>query len=375
MSSNLSIFNIILVTCTSNCTGPTGMLSNQKNSSTPSGTGFAFLATTMSASPIFIPIASGKGGVGKSFLTGNLAIALAERGHRTIAVDLDLGGSNLHSFLGLPNRFPGIGDYIKTNGGEISDFLVSTDIPNLKFLVGDGKTPFMANITYAQKMKLISQLKSLSADYILLDQASGSAYNTLDFFGMTPVGMVVTTPEYPAVMNMMIFLKSALLRRMDRKMVRNHDIRKHLYEWSAKPIEEQVASVSVLQQHIAEEDEAAGKIVSDILNRFRPRIIINRGDHPDDLEMTDQISKNLSQILCVEADFFGFIFYDKQVGKSVQHRQPYLPNHRDKMTAKNIVRLSERIEKYWKYKVNDSAARLKAQAVKDYQSGLSGSVS
>ena len=63
----------------------------------------------MEASATIIPIAAGKGGVGKSFLTANLAIAMAQLGRQTIAVDMDLGGSNLHSFLGLPNRHPGIG--------------------------------------------------------------------------------------------------------------------------------------------------------------------------------------------------------------------------------------------------------------------------
>jgi flagellar biosynthesis protein FlhG len=42
--------------------------------------------------PKIVPIASGKGGVGKTFLTANLAIALAEAGHPTIAVDMHLGG-------------------------------------------------------------------------------------------------------------------------------------------------------------------------------------------------------------------------------------------------------------------------------------------
>jgi len=56
-----------------------------------------------------IPVAGGKGGVGKSFVTGNLAVALARRGHRTIAVDPDLGNSNLHSLLVLENRYPGWG--------------------------------------------------------------------------------------------------------------------------------------------------------------------------------------------------------------------------------------------------------------------------
>ena len=60
-----------------------------------------------------IPIASGKGGVGKSFVSSNLAMALAQLGHRVIAVDLDFGGANLHSFLGLPNRYPGIGDFLQ----------------------------------------------------------------------------------------------------------------------------------------------------------------------------------------------------------------------------------------------------------------------
>ncbi|NIQ98502.1 MAG: CpsD/CapB family tyrosine-protein kinase, partial [Desulfuromonadales bacterium] len=51
----------------------------------------------MSEDTVIIPVAGGKGGVGKSLLTANLAIALAQAGQKTIAVDLDMGGSNLHS--------------------------------------------------------------------------------------------------------------------------------------------------------------------------------------------------------------------------------------------------------------------------------------
>ena len=52
---------------------------------------------------VIIPVASGKGGVGKSIVTANLAVSLANSGYSTVAVDLDLGGSNLHSYLGLLN--------------------------------------------------------------------------------------------------------------------------------------------------------------------------------------------------------------------------------------------------------------------------------
>ncbi len=54
-----------------------------------------------------IPIASGKGGVGKTIFTANLGIALANKGKTVIAIDLDLGSSNLHTCLGIKNRHPG----------------------------------------------------------------------------------------------------------------------------------------------------------------------------------------------------------------------------------------------------------------------------
>jgi len=128
----------------------------------------------MKSDVTIIPIAAGKGGVGKSFLAANLAIALAELGHRTIAVDLDLGGCNLHSFLGLPNRFPGVGDFLKARSAQLEELLVPTQAPHLSFLPGDGKTPFMANIAYAQKVKLIYHIEKLRAEYIILDLGAGS---------------------------------------------------------------------------------------------------------------------------------------------------------------------------------------------------------
>jgi flagellar biosynthesis protein FlhG len=72
---------------------------------------FTFLKSKMKREDdypgIVIPVASGKGGVGKTFVSANLAIALAELGYRVITVDLDFGGANLHSFLGLSNCHPG----------------------------------------------------------------------------------------------------------------------------------------------------------------------------------------------------------------------------------------------------------------------------
>ena len=55
-----------------------------------------------------IPIASGKGGVGKSLLSANLGIALGKAGKKVVLVDLDLGASNLHLVIGSHSPKAGI---------------------------------------------------------------------------------------------------------------------------------------------------------------------------------------------------------------------------------------------------------------------------
>ncbi|HPE35715.1 MAG TPA: P-loop NTPase, partial [Spirochaetales bacterium] len=51
-----------------------------------------------------IPVASGKGGVGKTVVAANLGLALSALGKTVVLVDLDLGGANLHTVLGVRNR-------------------------------------------------------------------------------------------------------------------------------------------------------------------------------------------------------------------------------------------------------------------------------
>lgn len=208
----------------------------------------------MEATATIIPIAAGKGGVGKSLLTANLAVALAQTGHRTIAVDMDLGGSNLHSFLELPNRNPGIGDYLQARSGTLESLLVTTGIDNLTFLPGDGKTPFMANIPHAQKVKLLSHIKKLPAEYILLDLGAGSSFNTLDFFSISEKGIVITTPEPPAIMNMLVFLKNYLLRNISKSISRDQTLRNFLRELCKRPMEGQITSIRSLRDEIVSED-------------------------------------------------------------------------------------------------------------------------
>lgn len=315
-----------------------------------------------------IPVASGKGGVGKSLLTANLGIALAEMGHPTIAVDMDLGGSNLHSFLGLSNRFPGVGDFLKARSAELQELLVPTNTPNLQFLPGDGRTPFLANIPYAQKIRLISHIVRLPAEYILLDLGAGMSFNTLDFFRLSSHGLVVITPEFPSIMNMLAFLKHVLLRVIEGSFGKNQRIRDLLHSLYKQPMTTQRFSIRALQSEITAIDSEAGKKVTALCNRYRPRIVFNMGEHPDDIKIAKQINGTLQDILSLEADYFGFIFEDSIVRQSIRKRTSLLPYYSDSMAAKGIIRIARRIIRFWDQPVDNSAELLLTHARKDYES-------
>ena len=59
-----------------------------------------------------VAVASGKGGVGKSIVSSSLAIALSATGPRAVAVDLDLGGANLHTLFGAERARRTLRDFL-----------------------------------------------------------------------------------------------------------------------------------------------------------------------------------------------------------------------------------------------------------------------
>ncbi len=308
--------------------------------------------------PTIIPFAGGKGGVGKTFIAANIAIALAEMGHPTVAVDLDLGGSNLHSMLGLVNKYPGIGDFLKARSGALEDMLVPTHTTNLRFISGDGLSPFMANIPYAQKRRLISNIKRLSAKYIILDLGSGTAFNTLDFFRMSQHGFVIYTPEYTSIMNMLGFLKNFVLRMIERNFRSNavvREVMRNMYKLSMK---DKQVDIEAVQSEISSVDLEAGETVSALCREYRPRLVLSMGRYPDEAKEAKNISSNLKKVLSLEIDHFGFVFNDLDVSESIIRKIPFLPNFRKNIGAINILRTAERIVKFGGEPIEDSASLL-----------------
>lgn len=321
----------------------------------------------MARKPTIIPIAGGKGGIGKSVILSGLAISLAKMGYPTVAVDLDLGGSNLHTMLGHQNRYPAIGDFLMKKDKDLSDYLVETDWPALQFIAGDGRTPFMANLNSGHKAKLLRQLQQLPARYVLLDLGAGTSYNTLDFFRIAPVGLVVTTPERPALMNMLTFLKNVLFRNIERQFRQHPTISKRLQEMFAEPITAEKITVERIRDEVESFEKGASRKVDRICKAFKPRIIINIAQHPNDLDLLNNVAVVLRDILSVEIVQFGFIFDDPTVRTAIREGVPLLEYAPDCHAAKGIDHLAVRIARMWDAPLLHSDERLKKYAWKFYE--------
>jgi flagellar biosynthesis protein FlhG len=144
-----------------------------------------------------IVIASGKGGVGKSHLATNLAVALGERGARVLLVDADLSQANLDLLLGVHPRFDL--QHVLSGNKSIEEILV-TGPAGVTLVPAASGVPELADLDDYRREVLLRALSHLEGDYdlMLVDTASGVSKQATSFCLAADDVVVVTTPEMPA---------------------------------------------------------------------------------------------------------------------------------------------------------------------------------
>jgi ATP-binding protein involved in chromosome partitioning len=143
----------------------------------------------------FIAIASGKGGVGKSTVTVNLAVALARQGKRVGLIDSDIYGFSVPDMMGIEERPDQIGDKIK----PVERFGVK--VISMGFFVEDN-SPIVWRGPMLGKMlrNFFAEVEWGELDYLLLDLPPGTGDVALDVHQMIPQSkeIIVTTPHATA---------------------------------------------------------------------------------------------------------------------------------------------------------------------------------
>ncbi|MFW6249669.1 MAG: P-loop NTPase, partial [Alkalispirochaetaceae bacterium] len=269
-----------------------------------------------------IPFASGKGGVGKTLTVANLGVALAQAGKTTILVDLDLGGSNLHTCLGVRNRHSGLGNFIYKQEESMESLVVQTEVPRLFMIPGDALLPGTANLPYFRKLKILEGLEGLVADYVLLDLGSGSAYNTLDFYLSSMMGIIVTTPETTAILNAYIFLKSALIRLVQRSFHHRSAERQVVNDFMQGKIEGTDLTVQAIVDRLSQLSKDSAELAKAQIEKFLPRVVLNMGRSPQDIALGGKLRQIVQNNLAVDVEYIGYLPHSPNMSRSILERQP-----------------------------------------------------
>ncbi len=299
--------------------------------------------TTLSVGPKIISVGGGKGGIGKSFFSANIAICLAKLGHKVAIVDLDLGAANLHTCLGVPCPKIGIFDFVNNRVENLSEIGVPCGVPNLTLYGGGQEFWQQVRPQSVQKIRLISKLQKLDADYVLLDLGAGTHVNTLDFFIFSHAGIVVVVPEPTSIENAYVFLKSVLVRKLQSilKAVRQEGASEQLLAQLSDP-KSSLPPYTLLHTFAQNYPESGQKILQ-LIQMTHLGIVMNQVRTKADADIGQSMTQICKRYFGFSAEFLGAAGFDDAVWKSVRSRKPLCAEVSDSEAARNIQEIAEAI--------------------------------
>ena len=238
-----------------------------------------------------IAVTSGKGGVGKTTLTTNLAVAFTNLGKKVVVIDTDLGTANVDVVLGLTARFH-LGHVI--SGQKSLQDIALTAPGGFVVIPGGSGLQELTQLAEAQFTRVITSFNELEgkADILLLDTGAGISRDVSNFLLAADEVLIVTTPE----------------------------------------------------PHAMTDAYAIIKVMHTLGTTAKKRLIINKVD--GDLEagiIASRLKRVVSQYLQEEMEFLGGIEEDKAISRSLKKQCPLLLLEPNCTPARSIAKIADKI--------------------------------
>lgn len=288
-----------------------------------------------------IAVGGGKGGIGKTLVSANLAIALAQKGARVTLVDLDLGGANLHTCLGVPQPAMTLSDFVTRRTLKLEQLAVPTGVERLSLIAGANDVLDAANPKYQQKQKLIRHLQALQTDYLILDLGAGTHLNVLDFFLIADHGVLVLLPEPTSIENAYRFVKAAFFRRLEQVQER-FEI-EDVVEAALSTREGAARTPFDVVRMVAERDAQLATELQRELQSFRVKIIVNQVRTSADQTVGAAVVSAWKKFFGLEMENLGHIPYDDEAWRAIRKRRPLLLDRPESTAASCLLRIAENL--------------------------------
>lgn len=144
--------------------------------------------------PCVIAVSSGKGGVGKTFISIHLAQRAAGKGLKVLVLDADLGLANVDVMLGLSSK--GSVKQVLDGDAPLADMIVTTE-QGFDVLPGGSGLYELTNLTPTQQQVMLDEMRDAAKDYdlVLIDTGAGIGKNVLYFISAAESALIVLTPD------------------------------------------------------------------------------------------------------------------------------------------------------------------------------------
>ena len=263
-------------------------------------------------------VGGGKGGVGKSLVSILIAIELAQQNKKTILIDTDLGGANLHTLMGIKAPSRTLNDFVTRKYGTMEEICIPTTVKNLQMICGASEILSLANPQYAQKNKIVQSLTHLPAEYVVLDLGAGTSYNVLDFFLIADHPIVVVTPQPISIQNAYGFVRNAVYRRLSRLAYQHTFLQKLIIKAMDPKNDNQMHTIPDLFAAVTQSyNSGVVDQLKSAIGKIRPWIVTNNARDERDHNAGRIIQLVAEKYLTVNVQALGTIHFDPAIDKLV----------------------------------------------------------
>lgn len=238
-----------------------------------------------------IAVTSGKGGVGKTNFTVNLAVTLNNLGHRVVIFDADIGLANVDILLGLTSKY-NISSIL--NGEKDIEDIMLDGPKGLKIIPGGSGIEELIDMNNRKVDILVNQLEKLknSFDFIIIDTGAGLSNTVISFVNAANEVILVTTPEPTSLTDVYAMIKTL-------------NTSSHHTDFN------------IVINRVKNEKEA--NIIFDRLNRVS------------------------NKFLDININKLGFLNESKLVFKAVKRQEPFTSLYPNSLTSKNLIHMANEI--------------------------------
>ncbi|CAM3031183.1 MinD/ParA family protein [Legionella worsleiensis] len=241
-----------------------------------------------------IAVSAGKGGVGKSNVSVNLAVALAQLNKNVMLLDADLGLANVDIMLGLHTKYNL--SHVMQGVCHLSDIILQG--PNgIRVIPSASGTEFMTHLTHAEHAGIIDAFNELTddLDYLIIDTAAGISDTVLSFARSSQELIVVVCDEPTSLTD-----AYALIKVMSKR-----------YEWT----------------HF--------HVLANMVRSMK-----------DGRELFNKLFRVSEQFLDVQLDYLGAIPFDEHIHRAVKMQKPVLTAYPDAEASEALRELAYNVSNW-----------------------------